>query len=168
MAKRFVLAIDTLNKWVGMILNYVLFLMLGITLFEVISRFAFSNPTIWAHETTGLLFGFYLIIIGGYVLLVRAHIKVDILWSQFSPRGRAIIDLITCGFAFAFVGVLLIFSISMAWDAIQIRETSISPFGPPVYHLKVCVVIGSVLLLLQLIAKTIRDIHLVVTGGEYV
>jgi len=104
---------------------------------------------------------------GGYVLLHKAHIRVDVLWSRLSPRRAAIADLVTCGFAFLFLGVLLWFSARMAWWSVLTLEISKTPFGPAIYPLKISLVIGVLLLLLQLISKTIRDLHFAITGVEY-
>ena len=164
--KRFLSAIDTLNHWVGVSVSYMMLLVLGVTLFEVISRFVFNYPTVWAYEVTGNLFGFYMIIGGGYVLLHKAHIRVDVFWSKFSLRNQAIIDLATCVFVFLFLGLLLWTSSDNAWRSIQILEHGITPFAPPIYPLKVCLVIGVLLILLQLIVKTIRDLYLAITGVE--
>lgn len=164
--KRFLSAIDTLNQWVGFTVSYVVLIVLAITLIEVIARFVFNYPTLWAHETVAHFYGFYIIIGGGYVLLHKAHIRVDVFWSRLSPRKQAIIDLVTCGFVFLFLGVLFWFSSKYAGYAIQIREHSITPFAPPLYPLKITMAIGALLILLQLIVKTIRDFHLAISGVE--
>lgn len=166
--ERFLSAIDKLNKWVGTIMSFVVLVVIGITLFEVIGRFVFNRPTTWAHETTALVFGFYFIMGGGYILLNKAHIRVDILWSRLSLRKRAIVDLITCGFGFLFLGMLLRFSVRMALESVQLLEHSGTPFNPPLYPAKICLVIGVALILLQLVVKTIRDLHLAVRGAEHV
>jgi len=159
-------AIDTLNNRVFVIVRYLLLAILGITMFEVISRFAFNRPTIWAHETIALMFGVYLILGGGYVLFCGKHIRIDVFWSRLSPRKQAIADLATCGFAFLFLSMLLWESGEAAWESIQLAQTSVSPFSPPLYPSKICLAIGVLLILLQLIVKTIRDLRQAITGGE--
>jgi len=166
--KRFWEAVDATNNWVGVIVSYVLLIAISITLIEVIGRFAFNSPTIWAHEVTTQLFGFYSIMAGGYLLLVDYHTRVDVLWIRFSPRGRAIIDLFTCGFAFLFLGTLFWQSIPVFLQSFQIGEVSQTAFAPPVYPLKGCLILGSFLILLQFITKFIRDIHTVITGVKRV
>jgi len=163
---RLLSAIDVLNNWVGG-LSFVVLVIIGITLFEVIGRFAFGHPTVWAHETTTLLFGIYFIMSGGYALLNKAHIRVDVLWGHLSLRKRAIVDLATCAFGFLFLGALLRFSVKMAWESTVMLERSATPFNPPLYPAKICLAIGASLILLQLIAKTIRDIYLAVRGVEH-
>jgi len=167
--KHFLGAVDATNNRLGVITSYVLYIAILITMVEVIGRFVFNHPTIWAHEVTTHLFGFYSIMAGGYLILVNFHTRVDVLWARFSPRGRAIIDLCTCGFVFLFLGMLFWQSIPMFWQSFQIREISQTPFAPPMYPLKACLILGSFLILLQFIAKFIRDIHTVATGvGEAV
>ena len=164
--KQFISAVDILNDWVGRSVALGVVVIAAMTAFEVIARFVFKYPTLWAHETVAHFYGFYVIIGGGYVLLHKAHIRVDVFWSRLSPRKQAIIDLVTCGFVFLFLGVLFWFTSKYAWHAIQIREHSITPFGCPIYPLKITMAIGALLILLQLIVKTIRDFHLAISGVE--
>jgi len=165
--KHFLDAVDASENRIGVIISFVLWFAIAATLIEVIGRFAFNHPTIWAHEVTTHLFGFYSIMAGGYLILVKFHTRVDILWIRFSPRGRAILDLCTCGFGLLFLGMLFWQSIPMFWQSFQIREVSQTPFAPPLYPLKACLVLGSFLILSQFIVKFIRDIHTAVTGVTY-
>jgi len=165
--KHFLDAVDASENRIGVIISFVLWFAIAVTLIEVIGRFAFNHPTAWAHEVTTHLFGFYSIMAGGYLILVKFHTRVDILWTRFSPRGRAIIDLCTFGFGLLFLGMLFWQSIPMFWQSFQIREVSQTPFAPPLYPLKACLVLGSFLILSQFIVKFIRDIHTAVTGVTY-
>lgn len=131
----------------------------GIIVYEVIARYVFNNPTVWAHETTALVFGVYVILAGGYCVLHERHVRIDVLWARLSPRGKAIADLATSGFALFFVGGLLWFSVPYAWHSFQIREVSETVFGPPLYPSKIILAIGASLLLLQLAVKFIRDLY---------
>lgn len=165
MAKWLSATIYTINNRVGLILSLgILLPLIAITTYEVISRFAFNNPTNWVLEITQQAFALYVVLGAGYTLLMMGHVKSDIFWSRLSLRNRAIVDLATCGFAFLFVGTMLWFSVRAAWLSTLIREHSITGFNPPIYPLRICLVIGVFLLLLQFMAKAIRDFHLVTKG----
>ena len=164
--RRFLSVIDRLNNRVGLTVSYLVLFIMGVTLFEVISRFIFNSPTVWAHETTEQLFGTYIILAGGYALLYKTHIRIDVLWRRLSPRGKVIADLATCGFAFLFLGVLLWTGIRMAWDSTQILEASESVWGPPIFPLKIFLAVGALLIFLQLIANTVRNLRQAITGVE--
>ena len=165
--KGFLSAIDRVNKWVGTGMSYIILAMIFMTVYEVISRFVFQSPTVWAHKITAQTFGFYLIMAGGYAVLLKAHIRVDVLWSRLSPRKRAIVDLFTFTLAFLFITMLLYRVGIFAWQSCQILERSYPPFSMHVWPLKSVMILGVSLLLLQLIAKYIRDLYLAITGVEY-
>src|SRR4030042_1971010 len=95
---------------------------------------------------------------GGYALLQDAHIGVDALVIHLSARGRAIVDLITSAFFFFGIGVLLWKAALDAWFSLEIREVYSSVFSPPIYPFTILMVIGILLLLLQGVAKFIRDL----------
>ncbi len=60
--------IDSVNNRVGNLLSYFLFLFFVLLLVEVILRYFFNSPTVWANELAQMLFGAYAILAGGYIL----------------------------------------------------------------------------------------------------
>jgi TRAP-type mannitol/chloroaromatic compound transport system permease small subunit len=93
-------------------------------------------------------------------------VNVDILYHRFTPRTRAVIDLFTWLLFFYFCGLLLVKGWEMAWDSFQVRETEPTSFAPPVYPIKMTIPLGALLILLQGLAKFIRDLNLAITGKE--
>ena len=79
-------AIDGLNEVVGRIVAVVAIIFAAIIIFDVVMRYAFSEPTRWAFDVSKQLFGFYFVLLGGYALRHGAHVKVDILTEKFGPR----------------------------------------------------------------------------------
>ena len=80
--------IDKVNERVGTVVAFGLIVMMFIMLYEVVARYVFDSPTIWAWDVNGLLFSAVLVLGGGYVLLHRGHVRLDILFERLSPRGR--------------------------------------------------------------------------------
>jgi TRAP-type mannitol/chloroaromatic compound transport system permease small subunit len=56
----------------------------------------------------------------------------------------------------------------MAWESLLLGETEPTSFAPPVYPIKMMIPLGAFLILLQGLAKFIRDLTLVITGKEAV
>lgn len=158
--------IDAVSDWSGKLVSFLILFMMVILLVEITLRYVFNAPTIWAHETSQHLFGAYSVIAGAYVLLHFQHVKVDVIYARFSPRGQAIANSVTYLFFFLFVGLMLRYGIDIAWHAVEIKELSFSPWGPPIYPLKCCVPLGAGLILLQGLAHYIRFIHMAITGRE--
>ncbi len=163
---RFLLTVDAINRFIGHSVSYLVPLLAFVIMYEVILRFAFDKPTIWAHEVGIQFFSVFIILTGGFLVLEKKHIRVDVLWDRLSPKGKAIADLISSGLVFTYIISLLWFGIPWAWRSFQIRETTISAWSPPLYPFKMMLVVGAFLLLLQLVAKLIRDIHIVAKNSE--
>jgi TRAP-type mannitol/chloroaromatic compound transport system permease small subunit len=164
--QKFLGAIDLLNEKIGKGVSYLIIFLLFVIIYEIICRYLFNNPTIWAHETSQMIYGAYVILLGGYVLQRGGHVNVEIIYGRFSPRQKAIIDLFTWLLFFYFCGLLLLKGGEMAWDSFKVRETEPTAFAPPVYPIKMTIPLGAFLLLLQGLAKFIRDLHLALLGKE--
>lgn len=158
--------IDTLNDWSGRIVAWLIIPMLLIVTYDVIMRYVFNCPTIWAWDINVQLLGVSVALGGGYTLLYNGHIGVDVFVEGLARRKRAIIDLITSIFFFLGIGVLVWESWKVAWFSVRTREVDYTFFAPPVYPLKVLIAVGFFLLFLQGIAKFIRDIVTVKSKEE--
>jgi TRAP-type mannitol/chloroaromatic compound transport system permease small subunit len=163
--KRFIRAIDAINEWVGRFLAYFLFAFFVLLFIEVILRYFFNSPTVWANELAQMLFGAYAILGGGYILLTGGHVNVDIVYTRFPAKTRAAVDIVTSVLFFLFCGMLLVYGGSLAWDSLSRFEHSQSAWNPPLYPAKLMIPIAAALLILQGIAKLIRDV-LILLGKD--
>ncbi len=150
--------ITRLNDFVGTLVSYLVYAMFLFLIMEVFFRYAMEAPTVWTNELTQLLFGFYIVMSGGYVMAHREHVNVDIFYSHFSDRTKAIVNIFTSVLFFLFVGSVLYFGASMAWDSIQSWETSFSAWDPYIWPVKATIPVAAFLLLLQGIARLLEDI----------
>ena len=154
----FMRAITRLNDVVGRYAAFLILPIFGLLLLEVGLRYLAGAPMVWTGELAQMLFGAYALLAGGYLLVHGGHANVDILHGALSPRARAGVDVATSVLMFAFLGALLWFASSIAWESVARQETSMSAWNPPVWPLKLLVPIGVLLLLLQGIAKLIADL----------
>ena len=158
--------VDKINDWVGKILSFGVLFMFALVMIEVIRRYFFNSPTVWGNELTQLIFGVYVVLCGGYIFRWGGHVNVDIWYNRFSAKGKAIIDMATFSLFLMFCGMMLVYGGSLAWESLSRFEHSQSAWNPPLYPVKLMIPTGAFLLLLQGIAKLVRDIVTVVTGGK--
>ena len=151
--------IDVVNEWTGRIVAWLLIPLTIIVTMEVTARYVFNKPTIWAWDVNVQLLGALAVLGGGYTLLHKGHIAVDVVVSGFPPRTRAIIDIATSLLFFFSIGVLLWEAVGVAWESILSQETMTTYFRPPIYPLRVAMAVGVLLLLLQGISKLISDLE---------
>ncbi len=63
------------------------------TSYEVLARYLFDSPTIWAYEVGYMLTGSHFLLAMAFALREGQHIRIDIFSGHFSQRTRAMIDL---------------------------------------------------------------------------
>ena len=158
--------IDALSEWSGKIVSFLLPIIVSVITIEVVMRYVFNSPTNWAHETTVYLCGALYLIAGAYVHRYKQHINMDIIYNHFSPRVKAIVDLCTSPTFFIFCGTIVWIGGIFFWNSLIILEHSDSPWGPPLYPVKLLIPLGGFLILLQGLANIVRTLHIALTGKE--
>jgi len=164
--KGFLSLIDSVNEWVGKMISVLIFPIIGSVIFEVVMRYFLHESQLWVPETSVFLFGCLFLLGGGYAYLHNAHVRLDALYERFTPRVKAIADILTSWFFFLFCVILVWKSWVMAWDSLITMETSPSAFAPPLLPFKMLIPIGSILLLFQGLAKFIRDLQFLLGGDK--
>lgn len=158
--------IDALSEWTGKAVSFFIILLALLVGFEVIARYVFQSPTIWASELSIMIFGTSIIIGGAFTLLENGHVNMDIIHTRLPIRIRALVDIITSILAFAFAIVLLWKGGASAMKSIKAWEHASTLWAPPLYPFRLMLPLGALLLLLQLGAKFIRDVIMLFKGPE--
>ena len=129
--------------------------------YEVFARFLFNSPTNWVHESMFLMFGMQYMISGAYAYKEDQHVRVDVVYSHLSRRGKAIADIVSSVFFFIFAITMLVTGWKFAWDAVSNHETSFTEWGIQYWPVKLCIPIGAALIALQGVCKLLKDIAIV-------
>lgn len=153
--------IDRLSGLIGAVAGWLVVPLIFAMVYEVVSRYAFNAPTIWAYEVAYLATGASFLLGMAYTLSQGAHIRIDVLSGVLSGRARAVIDIVL------YVGLLIPF---LAWVShmlygravaavISGEHTGASAWNPPLWPLRTVFFIAFVLLLLQVIAEVIKNVR---------
>ena len=161
---RFTDAIEAVNVRVGEFVAYWAVISVFVYYYEVIARFAFNSPTNWVHESMFLMYGMQYMLAGAYAYKLDQHVRVDVFYVKFSTRGKAIADIVTSVFFFIFTGTLLWTSWRFAADAVGLGEVSFTEWGVQYWPVKLMMPLGAGLLLLQGLAKLIKDVVFLTRG----
>jgi TRAP-type mannitol/chloroaromatic compound transport system permease small subunit len=157
--------IETVNVKAGEFVAWWSLIAVFVYYYEVIARFVFNSPTNWVHESMFLMFGMQYMLSGAYAYREDQHVRVDVIYAKFSPRGKAIADIITSVFFFIFIITMLVTGYRFAADAVNAGEHSFTEWGIQYWPVKLAIPIGAGLLLLQGIAKLLKDILFVMRRG---
>ncbi|MEX2630363.1 MAG: TRAP transporter small permease subunit [Tistlia sp.] len=156
--RAYVRGIEALNRLVGRFAMYLIFAMMGILLYAVISRTVFNAPLIWVVEMAQFTMVAYFLLGGPYSLQLDSHVRMDLLYSRWSPRGRAVADAMTAGFLLFYLVFLLAGGVSSTQYALEYGQKNYSSWGPPLAPIKIVMTTGVALMLLQVIAVFFRDL----------
>lgn len=148
-------AVELINKGVGRLMGWVMLGLVLLVTFDVIARKFFNFGMVIVQETEWWLFSIIFLSCAGYTFLFDEHVRVDIVYSKLSQKGKNIVDL-SCAFIFLFpMCTLLIWTslwfIEDSWNARGgLGEISADPGGWCCYYvLKSFIPFGFFLLFLQ-------------------
>jgi TRAP-type mannitol/chloroaromatic compound transport system permease small subunit len=158
-------AIDALSTRLGQFVAWWAMIAVFVYYYEVMARFVFNSPTNWVHESTFLMFGMQYMLSGAFAYREDQHVRVDVIYTKFSTRGKAIADIITSVFFFIFIVTMLWTGTRFASDAVQVGEHSFTEWGIQYWPVKLAIPIGAALLTLQGISKLLKDIMIVTRKG---
>ena len=154
----FVHYVESANKVVGRFSMYLIFAMGGVLLFESIARTIFNQPHIWVVEIAQFLMAAYYLLGGGYSMMLKAHVRMDLLYGRWSVKKQALADLITGPILLFYLIFLLVGAISAIEYAIAYGQKNYTPWAPPLAPIKIIMGIGILMMLLQTIARFFRDL----------
>lgn len=160
--------IDSVSRWFGKWVAWLVLPNVLALVYEVTARYLFERPTIWSYEVTYFLYGTHFLIGAAYILLIKGHIRIDVVYMHLSPRGRAIIDILGYLILFFPVMIALIFAgAEYTIQSFQMGEKSgLSPWRPYLYPYKAVLVVSLVLLFLQGLSEFLRNLNILLKGKE--
>ncbi len=133
--------------------------------YEVVSRYIFGAPTIWAHQASYLMFGMQYLLAGGFALLHGDHVRVDVVYIKLPRRAQIGMDIFTSTFFFIFAVALAGTCWRFFFDSVDMREVTDETWQVQFYPVKGAMVLGAVLLALAGVSKLIKDIQLFVRSA---
>jgi len=158
--------VDRLSMFVGYAVSVLCPAMVAVLAFEVIARYIFGAPTIWAYDSAVFMFGYIGLLAGAFVQREKSHINVDLVYSQFGKRGRAVLELISGLLIFFFLILVILYTWGPMVSAFRHHETTSTEWAVPTGHYWLMIPLGAVLLLLQEGANWIRNLYCVLTNEE--
>ena len=161
--------IDRFAEVTGVAIAWLMVPLIGAVVYEVVARYVFAAPTLWAFDITYMLYGAMFMLGAAYALRVGAHIRTDFFWERWAARTRGVIDTVAY-LVFFFPGIALFLWVGWeeAWYAYGIGETSEqTAWRPILWPLKACIPLAAALLLLQGISELVKSLHAALTGRAF-
>lgn len=155
--------IEQLNSWVGRAASWLALLLVVVGTLNTILRYLggwlqVSLTSNSMGEIQWMLFSAMFLLGAAWTLSEDAHVRVDVLYERFSPRGRALVNLL---------GTLLLllpfcaFGLWISWDyvidSVARLETTADSGQLPVWPAKLLILVGFGMLALQGLALLLQS-----------
>ncbi|MEM6824969.1 MAG: TRAP transporter small permease [Pseudomonadota bacterium] len=149
---------DRISVFLGRVTMMLVAILLSVMLYEVILRYVFEAPTLWANELSLWIAGFVFLFAGLYAMQQRSHIRIFLLYDIL-PRGlQRTCDVISTVLIGGFVVGLIWGGYGEASQQFYRWETLGTAFDPPIpATLTPAVLIVVTLVWFQAISNLIRD-----------
>ena len=158
--------LDCVAIWSGHAVAWLIVPMVLSLAYEVAARYLFNAPTQWAYDMTFMLYGSFFMLGAAYTLQRKGHVRTDSLYSNWSPRRQATVDLVCYGLMFfPFVGVLVFVGWGYFWKAFVTNETFVSSAWQPItWPFRLSLPLAGALLMVQGISECLKCVHTLRTG----
>lgn len=183
----YIRVVDGMNRFIGRVIMYGVFAMIGVLLWSSLSK-TFFVPALWTLEMAQFCMVAYYMLGGPYSIQLGSNVRMDLFYGSWSNRRRAWVDAMTVFFLIFYLVILLwggisstayslghfsgepfSFFASLIWAfvtggpeaamaEIGHLERSASAWRAYLWPIKLIMIIGIFLMLLQAISEFCKDI----------
>lgn len=151
-------AADRLAVFIGRVTMMLIVLLTGVMLYEVMLRYVFEAPTLWANEMSLWLAGFVFLCAGLYAMQQRSHIRIVLLYDAVPRWLQRVFDTISTVLIVTFAFFMIYGGYGEAFDKFYRWETFGTAFDPPIpATLKPMVLLIVGLVAVQAVVNLISD-----------
>ncbi|WP_299756532.1 TRAP transporter small permease subunit [uncultured Chloroflexus sp.] len=154
--------IDTFTEWVGRLAYILVPIVVAVGVWNVANRYVGRaiGVTLGSNfyiEAQWYIFSMIFLLGSAYALKHNEHVRVDVFYSNYPPKRKALVNLLgTLFFLLPFCGLLLYFGWPYVEQSWRIRENSPDPGGLPRYIIKTFILVSPILLIIQGISEAIK------------
>ena len=149
--------IDAMNDRLGVLANWMVILACLISAGNAMSRYAFDLSSNAWLEIQWYLFAAIVMLGASYTLKMNEHVRVDIIYTHLSERGKEWLDLIgTAVFLVPSMLTIAWYSMPFFLQSWQVQEISGNAGGLLRWPVKILVPLGFTLVALQGISEIIK------------
>jgi TRAP-type mannitol/chloroaromatic compound transport system permease small subunit len=150
--------IDGITSITGKITMYLVFVLMGILVLSFVTRNIINIPLMWIIEMAQFTMTAYYIMGGAYSMMDDQHVRMDLVYGNFSEKNKARMDLFTSVFLIFYLVTLLIGSYSSLVYTINTNQKLFTAWAPYVWPIKTIMSFGILLMLLQSFSMFFKDL----------
>jgi TRAP-type mannitol/chloroaromatic compound transport system permease small subunit len=119
--RNYVAVVDAINRRVGRIIMYGIFVMMAVLLWSTITKLG-DQPSLWTLEVAQFSMIAYFFLGGPYAIQTGSHVRMDLFYEKWSLKRKSAVDAVT-------VLCLVVYLVVMLWGGISSTAYSLGYFG---------------------------------------
>ncbi|PHS19354.1 MAG: C4-dicarboxylate ABC transporter substrate-binding protein [Blastopirellula sp.] len=155
-------------KWVSYVGALLLIPLILSMVVEVVARYVFDAPTLWAYEMAYFLTGSFFLLGIGYTLQIGGHVKVDLMTDLLPDRVNLVIYIV----GYVFAGIFVIWSF---WGLTESfletyrtgETTGESAWNPVLWPFRAVAAFGFFVFAVQILVELYRNVSRLIRGEAF-
>jgi len=140
---------------------YLILVLLAILLFAAVSKASVHISPIWTVEMAQFTLTAYYMLGGAYSFQNDALVRMDLFYSRWSERTRAIVDCITIVGLIIYLSVLFYGAIESTIYTFVNGQRRPSAWQPYLWPIRSIMTIGIFIMMMQAVATFLKDIAII-------
>jgi C4-dicarboxylate transporter DctQ subunit len=142
-------AVERCNFVLGMVSGLGILAMGLILTYEVVCRYFFNAPTIWAQETSIYLYMWTMLAAASYTLQTKKHVHVDLVIDRLPTRPKVLVEMVTSAVGAIFCAIVSMQAYQMIAATARFGKVSATPLRVPLWIPQSALLMGFALLTFQ-------------------
>jgi C4-dicarboxylate transporter DctQ subunit len=148
--------VDRLSDGFGRLAAWLFFATGAMITYEVLARYVFNAPTIWAAEISQLF-----LLWGTFLAMARPlhrgeHIRITVLTGLLDPTARRVMEIASLGFVAVFAAAIAWFGTDIAVDSYVRGRSAGTMLDIPNWWSEAVIPVGFTLLFAQCLVEMVR------------
>ncbi|MFC1823087.1 TRAP transporter small permease [Thermodesulfobacteriota bacterium] len=123
-------AIFPISRFLLLIGQFVLVLMVMLTVVDVFLRYVLNRPILGSYELTEFMMAILVFSSVGYALVVKGHVVVDLVFSRLPKKAQNSVECVTSFIAFVLFSIVTWRNVLHSWTAWQRNDVTAELFIP--------------------------------------
>jgi C4-dicarboxylate transporter, DctQ subunit len=155
--EKFYLVIKRIDTTLGLVAGIGVLVITAIICYEIIARYVFHRPPIWAFDVCSYLLLVVAVFSGAYAMAEDGHINFTMVVEKLKSKPRRVVMMVGSIFGLAYCVLLVSETVKLAAMAVQRNIHTHDQLSIPDIYLYLVILVGAFFLAVTFLVKAAAD-----------
>ena len=151
--------IKRIDRTLGLIAGIGILVMTGIICYEIVARYVFHRPPIWAFDICSYLLLVVAVFSGAYAMAENGHISFTMVVEKLKVKTRRVVMMAGSILGLVYCGLLVSETVKLAAMAVKRNIHTHDQLGIPDIYLYLVIFVGAFFLSVTFLVKAVVDAY---------